>query len=316
MIILVTGGTGFIGSNLCRVLVKDKNNHVICLDNNITGSLDNIKDLKNLDNFEFIRHDICKEIMLEVDQIFHLACPASPKNYQKNGIKTIKTNILGSLNVLGLAKRTNARVLLSSTSEVYGDPLESPQKESYWGNVNPVGIRSCYDEGKRCAESLMIEYNRRCGVDIRIARIFNTYGPYLNKDDGRVVSNFINQAINNNDITIYGNGEQTRSFCFVSDLVEGLIKLMNCQTSEKTIMPINLGNPNEITVNKLAEIIIKLTSSKSKIINHKLPKDDPLKRNPCIKKAQELLNWNPEIDLELGLNLTINYFTSLLKTYK
>ena len=316
MIILVTGGTGFIGSNLCRLLVKDKNNHIICLDNNITGSLYNIKDLKNLDNFEFIRHDICKEIMLEVDQIYHLACPASPKDYQKNGIKTIKTNILGTLNILGLAKRTNSRVLLSSTSEVYGDPLESPQRESYWGNVNPVGIRSCYDEGKRCAESLMIEYNRRCGVDIRIARIFNTYGPYLNKDDGRVVSNFINQAINDEDITIYGEGKQTRSFCFVEDLVNGLIKLMNSNTNEETIMPINLGNPNEITINKLAEIIINLTNSKSKIINYKLPKDDPLKRNPCINKAAKLLNWKPQINLEKGLNITINYFKNLINISK
>ena len=312
-VILVTGGTGFIGSNLIRELIKDKKNHIICLDNNFTGSLENIKQFRTEENFEFIRHDITKEILLEIDQIYHLACPASPKDYQYNGIKTIKTNILGTLNILGLAKRTKARILLSSTSEVYGDPKESPQKETYWGNVNPVGIRSCYDEGKRLAESLMIEYNRSCRVDIRIARIFNTYGPLLNLNDGRVVSNFISQSLQNKDITIYGKGEQTRSFCYVSDLVIGLIKLMNSETSEETLLPINLGNPYEITVLELAKKIIELTGSKSKIIFMPLPTDDPIKRNPCITKANRILEWEPKIDLNTGLSITIEYFRTVLK---
>ena len=311
MIIIVSGGTGFIGSNLCKVLVKNKENHVICLDNNFTGNLKNIKELFYLDNFEFIRHDVCKEILLEVDQIYHLACPASPKDYQFNGIKTIKTNVLGTLNMLGLAKRTKARILLSSTSEVYGDPLISPQKETYWGNVNPVGIRSCYDEGKRLAETLMIEYHRNCSVDIRIARIFNTYGPFLNKNDGRVVSNFIIQALNNENITIYGEGKQTRSFCFVSDMVEGLIKLMNTDTNDETSLPVNLGNPEEITISELAEIIISLTNSKSKIEYLPLPKDDPMNRKPDIEKAIKILEWDPNISLKEGINKTINYFKSI-----
>ena len=309
MIILVTGGSGFIGSNLCNELVKNKSNHIICLDNNFTGSLDNIKQLRNLDNFEFIRHDVCKEILLEVDQIYHLACPASPKDYQINGIKTIKTNILGTMNMLGLAKRTNARILLSSTSEVYGDPKVSPQKEDYWGNVNPIGIRSCYDEGKRLAETLMMEYHRNCDVDIRIVRIFNTYGPNLNKNDGRVVSNFINQAIENENITIYGDGQQTRSFCFIDDLVKGLIKMMNTDSNEDTLTPINLGNPNEITMVELAEKVIELTKSKSKLVFRELPKDDPLQRKPDIGKAIRLLEWEPIVNLFNGLQKTINYFT-------
>ena len=311
MIIIVSGGTGFIGSNLCKVLVKNKENHVICLDNNFTGNLKNIKELFYLDNFEFIRHDVCKEILLEVDQIYHLACPASPKDYQFNGIKTIKTNVLGTLNMLGLAKRTKARILLSSTSEVYGDPLISPQKETYWGNVNPVGIRSCYDEGKRLAETLMIEYHRNCSVDIRIARIFNTYGPFLNKNDGRVVSNFIIQALNNENITIYGEGKQTRSFCFVSDMVEGLIKLMNTDTNDETSLPVNLGNPEEITISELAETIISLTNSKSKIKYLPLPEDDPMNRKPDIEKAIKILEWDPNISLKEGINKTINYFKSI-----
>ena len=311
MIILVTGGSGFIGSNLCNELVKNKSNHIICLDNNFTGSLDNIKQLRNLDNFEFIRHDVCKEILLEVDQIYHLACPASPKDYQINGIKTIKTNILGTMNMLGLAKRTNARILLSSTSEVYGDPKVSPQKEDYWGNVNPIGIRSCYDEGKRLAETLMMEYHRNCDVDIRIVRIFNTYGPNLNKNDGRVVSNFINQAIENENITIYGDGQQTRSFCFIDDLVKGLIKMMNTDSNEDTLTPINLGNPNEITMVELAEKVIELTKSKSKLVFRELPKDDPLQRKPDIGKAIRLLEWEPLVNLFNGLQKTINYFTFL-----
>ena len=309
MIILVTGGSGSIGSNLCNELAKNKSNHIICLDNNFTGSLDNIKQLRNLDNFEFIRHDVCKEILLEVDQIYHLACPASPKDYQINGIKTIKTNILGTMNMLGLAKRTNARILLSSTSEVYGDPKVSPQKEDYWGNVNPIGIRSCYDEGKRLAETLMMEYHRNCDVDIRIVRIFNTYGPNLNKNDGRVVSNFINQAIENENITIYGDGQQTRSFCFIDDLVKGLIKMMNTDSNEDTLTPINLGNPNEITMVELAEKVIELTKSKSKLVFRELPKDDPLQRKPDIGKAIRLLEWEPIVNLFNGLQKTINYFT-------
>lgn len=310
MIILVTGGTGFIGSNLCTELVKNPENHVICLDNNFTGNLKNIQHLRSLHNFEFIRHDVCQEILLEVDQIYHLACPASPKDYQYNSIKTIKTNILGTMNMLGLAKRTKARILLSSTSEVYGDPKISPQKEDYWGNVNPIGIRSCYDEGKRLAETLMIEYKRNCDVDIRIVRIFNTYGPNLNKNDGRVVSNFINQAIENRDITIYGDGEQTRSFCYVDDLVRGLILLMNSETTIDTTRPINLGNPCELTMLELASIIIDLTDSKSEIIFKELPKDDPLQRKPDISKAKRVLGWEPRVLLNDGLQKTINYFNN------
>lgn len=313
MIILVTGGAGFIGSNLCTELVKNPENHVICLDNMFTGNLKNIEKLRKLDNFEFIRHDVCQEILLEVDQIYHLACPASPKDYQYNAIKTIKTNILGTMNMLGLAKRTKARILLSSTSEVYGDPKISPQDENYWGNVNPIGIRSCYDEGKRLAETLMMEYHRNCNVEIRIARIFNTYGPYLNKNDGRVVSNFINQALEGRDITIYGDGTQTRSFCYVDDLVRGLISLMNCKG---IITPVNLGNPLEITMLDLADRIINLTNSKSKLIFKDLPQDDPLQRRPKIDKAKEILNWKPIFDLEDGLKKTINYFQSVQKKSK
>ena len=257
-------------------------------------------------NFEFIRHDITEKILLEVDQIYHLACPASPVDYQYNSIKTIKTNILGTLNVLGLAKRVNARVLLTSTSEVYGDPTISPQPEEYWGNVNPIGIRSCYDEGKRLAETLMMEYHRNCNVDIRIARIFNTYGPKLRENDGRVVSNFIVQCLNNKDITIYGDGSQTRSFCYVEDQVNGLIKLMNSSYN----LPVNIGNPYEITIKILAETIKKLTNSKSKIIYMDLPKDDPTNRNPDITKARNILNWEPTVNLEEGLSKTINYFRS------
>lgn len=308
MIILVTGGAGFIGSNLCSELVKNPENHVICLDNMFTGNLKNIEKLRKLDNFEFIRHDVCQEILLEVNQIYHLACPASPKDYQYNSIKTIKTNILGTMNMLGLAKRTKARILLSSTSEVYGDPKVSPQDENYWGNVNPIGIRSCYDEGKRLAETLMMEYHRNCDVDIRISRIFNTYGPNLNKNDGRVVSNFINQALEGKDITIYGDGTQTRSFCYIDDLVKGLINLMNC---DGIMTPVNLGNPLEITMLELADRIIKLTNSKSKLIFKDLPQDDPLQRRPKIEKAKELLKWEPIINLEDGLGKTINYFQSI-----
>jgi len=305
MIILVTGGNGFIGSHLCEKLLENKENYVICLDNNFTGSMSNIQTLRKNPKFEFIRHDITEPIRLEVDQIYHLACPASPKDYQINGIKTIKTNILGTLHCLGIAKRTGARILLTSTSEVYGDPLISPQKEDYWGNVNPIGPRSCYDEGKRCAETLMTEYHKQCNVDIRISRIFNTYGPKMNKNDGRVVSNFINQALEYKDITIYGSGEQTRSFCYVSDTVNGLIKLMN---SSEYVGPINIGNPNELTIKTLADKIINLTNSTSKIIFLDKPIDDPMRRNPDISKAKQILNWEPTIILEKGLLKTIQSY--------
>ena len=303
MIILVTGGCGFIGSHLCEKLLK-LNHKVICLDNCFSGSKDNIRHLLNNPNFEFIRHDITQKIYLEVDQIYHLACPASPKYYQQNPIKTVKTNVIGTLNMLGMANRLNARILLTSTSEVYGDAQISPQVEEYWGNVNPIGIRSCYDEGKRIAETLMIEYNRKHNVETRIVRIFNTYGPRLAKLDGRVVSNFIIQAINNEDITIYGDGSQTRSFCFVDDLVDGLIKLMNSNYH----LPINLGNPHEITIKELANIIIGLTNSKSKLIFNDLPKDDPKQRRPNINKANNLLDWKPTTKLTDGLLKTIKYF--------
>ena len=307
--ILVTGGTGFIGNHLCRRLLNE-GNYVICLDNNFTGSMENISDLLPNKNFEFIRHDITQEIYLEIDQIYHLACPASPKAYQYNSIKTIKTNVLGTMNALGIAKRTKARILLTSTSEVYGDPKISPQVEEYWGNVNPIGIRSCYDEGKRIAETLMMEYHNNHNVDIKIARIFNTYGPNMDKDDGRVVSNFINQAIQNKDITIYGKGEQTRSFCYVSDMVDGLIKLMN---SENLTGPINLGNPHEITVKELADRIINLPdrNTSSKIIYYPLPNDDPMKRQPDITKAKNFLNWYPTVSLDEGLKKTYEYFNKL-----
>ncbi len=303
MKILVTGGSGFIGSHLCKRLVEE-GNYVICLDNNFTGSMENIRILLGNPNFEFIRHDIVLPIYLEVDQIYHLACPASPKAYQYNPIKTIKTNVLGTINALGIAKRTKSRILLTSTSEIYGDPKVSPQSEEYWGNVNPIGIRSCYDEGKRLAETLMMEYHRNNNVDIRIARIFNTYGPNMDKNDGRVVSNFIMQCLNNEDITIYGDGSQTRSFCYVDDTVDGLIKLMN----GNSIGPINIGNPNEMQIKELAEKLLIMIDTKSKIIYKELPSDDPMQRRPNINKAKELLNWEPKINLNEGLLKTINYF--------
>ena len=307
MKILVTGGTGFIGNHLCRKLLND-GHYVICLDNNFTGSMSNIQDMMNNPNFEFIRHDITQSILLEVEQIYHLACPASPKAYQYNAIKTIKTNILGTLNALGIAKRVKARILITSTSEVYGDPKISPQVEEYWGNVNPIGIRSCYDEGKRVAETLMMEYYRNHQTEIRIARIFNTYGPKMDKNDGRVVSNFINQCLNNEDITIYGDGSQTRSFCYIDDTVEALIKLMN---QEETIGPINIGNPYEMTIKELAIKCLEIIKTKSEIIYHELPSDDPMKRQPNIEKAKKYLDWEPQISLEDGLNKTIKYFKLL-----
>lgn len=301
--VLVTGGTGFIGSHLCEKLLA-QGNYVICLDNNFTGNLENIKHLRENLNFEFIRHDVTKELFLEVNEIYHLACPASPKDYQFNSIKTIKTNILGTLNMLGLAKRTKAKILLTSTSEIYGDPTISPQHEEYWGNVNPIGIRSCYDEGKRLAETLMMEYHRNCGVDTRIVRIFNTYGPRLNKNDGRVISNFIVQALENKPITIYGDGLQTRSFCYVDDLVDGLIKLM----ASDFVNPVNLGNPNEITILDIAKVIVRMVGSNSEIEYKDLPSDDPTRRRPDITRAKNILDWEPKIGLEEGLEKTIKYF--------
>lgn len=307
--ILVTGGAGFIGSHLCTKLLT-LGNEVICLDNFFTGSKANIVNVLENKNFEFIRHDIINPIMLEVDQVYNLACPASPVHYQYNPIKTIKTSVMGTINMLGLAKRVNAKILQASTSEVYGDPKVHPQIESYWGNVNPIGIRSCYDEGKRCSETLFFDYHRQNQVKIKVVRIFNTYGPNMHPNDGRVVSNFIVQALKGKDISIYGKGEQTRAFCYVDDMVDGLIKMMN--SKNEFTGPVNLGNPNEMTIVNLAELIIKLTKSKSKIIFEQLPKDDPQQRQPNISLAKKELNWQPETKLEQGLEKTISYFKSLL----
>ncbi|HIS54458.1 TPA: SDR family oxidoreductase [Candidatus Galligastranaerophilus gallistercoris] len=303
--ILITGGAGFIGSHLCERLLNEGND-VICLDNFFTGSKDNIRHLLDNNRFELVRHDITKEYFIEVDEIYNLACPASPPHYQYNAIKTIKTSVLGMINMLGLAKRCKAKILQASTSEVYGDPLIHPQVESYWGNVNPIGIRSCYDEGKRCAETLMMDYHRQNKVDIRIVRIFNTYGPNMDLNDGRVVSNFIVQALKNEDITIYGDGSQTRSFCYVDDLIDGMIKMMNNKNG--FIGPVNLGNPSERTILDFAKLIIKLTNSSSKIIYKPLPSDDPSKRQPDISLAEKELNFKPKVDIEEGLIKTIEYF--------
>lgn len=304
--ILVTGGAGFIGSHLCKRLIEE-GNRVFCLDNLFTGSKENIKTLLENPNFTFLEQDIESPVLVETDQIYNLACPASPPHYQFNPVKTVRTSVVGIANMLELAEKCGAVILQASTSEVYGDPLEHPQKETYWGNVNPIGIRSCYDEGKRCAETLMMDYHRQFGTKTKIVRIFNTYGPNMHPNDGRVVSNFIVQALKGEDITIYGNGEQTRSFCYVSDLVDGMIKMMN--TPDFT-GPVNLGNPNERTILNLAELIIKKTNSKSKLVFKPLPKDDPLKRKPDITLAQERLNWNPTVDIDKGLDLTIEYFKS------
>lgn len=309
--ILVTGGAGFVGSHLCERLLNE-GNEVICLDNYFTGSKENIAHLFNKPFFELIRHDVTMPIFLEVDEIYNLACPASPIHYQYNSIKTIKTSVMGAINMLGLAKRTKAKILQASTSEVYGDPNIHPQPESYWGNVNPIGIRSCYDEGKRCAESLFINYYKQNDVKIKIIRIFNTYGPRMHPNDGRVVSNFIVQALNNKDITIFGEGSQTRSFQFVSDLVEGMIRMM--ETKDDFIGPVNIGNPGEFTILELAEKIIKLTKSQSKIIYLPLPEDDPTQRQPDITLAKKELNgWEPKVPLDQGLIETINYFKKSLK---
>ena len=308
MRILVTGAAGFLGSHLSDALLKD-GHEVLGVDNLYTGSKSNIQHLLNNHNFEFMRHDVTIPLFVEVDGIFNMACPASPVHYQRFPVQTIKTSVIGSVNLLGLAKRTGARILQASTSEVYGDPLVSPQTEGYWGNVNPIGIRSCYDEGKRAAESLFFDYHRQFGVDIAVARIFNTYGPRMALDDGRVVSNFIVQALKNEPITIYGDGQQTRSFCYVSDLILGLKSLFYLSGSDST-GPMNIGNPNEFTMLELAELIISLTDSKSKLTFKELPGDDPKQRKPDIEKARSALNWNPSIELEQGLILTIQEFKS------
>jgi UDP-glucuronate decarboxylase len=308
MKILVTGGAGFLGSHLCESLVSSGHD-VICLDNLYTGTKSNISHLQDFKNFEFLRHDVTFPVYLEVDQIFNFACPASPIHYQRDPVQTTKTSVHGAINMLGLAKRTKARILQASTSEVYGDPEIHPQVESYWGKVNPIGIRSCYDEGKRCAETLFFDYYRQNKLDIRVVRIFNTYGPRMHPNDGRVVSNFIVQALQGNDITIYGTGEQSRSFCYVDDLIRGITTYMNLDGDIPG--PINLGNPNEFTMNQLAQLVIEYTNSNSKIVHHELPKDDPKQRQPDISLAQEKLNWSPEIQLNEGLKKTIAYFASL-----
>jgi UDP-glucuronate decarboxylase len=306
--ILITGGAGFIGSNLCEKLLND-NNKIICVDNLFTGNIKNIKHLIQKSNFEFILHDIIIPLKINCDihEIYNLACPASPEKYQIDPINTLKVNFLGVLNLLELAKNKKAKFLQSSTSEIYGEPEITPQHEEYRGNVNTVGIRSCYDEGKRVAETLITEYRNKYNVDVRIVRIFNTYGPKMDKKDGRVVTNFINQALNNQNITLYGNGDQTRSFCYIDDQIDGLIKLMN----SNYVLPINIGNPHEITVKELAQIILKLTNSESKIVYKDLPSDDPTNRKPDITKAKNILNWEPKYDLEKGLIKTIEYFTFL-----
>jgi len=304
MRILVTGGAGFIGSHLCERLI-DEGQEVLCLDNFFTGRRENILHLLDNPRFELLRHDVTEPILLEVDQIYNLACPASPVHYQYNPVKTVKTNVMGAINMLGLAKRVHARILQASTSEVYGDPLQHPQTEEYWGHVNPIGLRSCYDEGKRIAETLMTDYHRQNKVDIRIARIFNTYGPRMLEDDGRVVSNFIVQALRDQALTLYGEGQQTRSFCYVDDLIEGLIRLMN---TEGLHNPINLGNPGEFTIKQLAEEVIKICGSKSEFTHLPLPADDPRQRKPDITKAQTLLGWNPTIPLREGLERTVADF--------
>ena len=307
--ILVTGGAGFIGSHLCKRLVEEGND-VICLDNFFTGSKGNIEGLLDYHNFELIRHDVTEPILLEVDQIYNLACPASPVHYQYNPVKTIKTSVLGATNMLGLAKRVKARILQASTSEVYGNPAVHPQPEEYWGNVNPIGIRSCYDEGKRVAETLFFDYHRQNNVDIKVIRIFNTYGPNMNQNDGRVVSNFIVQALKGKDITIYGDGKQTRSVCYVDDLVEGMIRMMNSR--DGFTGPVNLGNPGEFTMLELAEKVISLTGSSSKIIYQPLPQDDPTQRKPVIELAKKELGWEPTIALDEGLVNTIDYFSVVI----
>lgn len=306
---LITGGAGFVGSHLCDRLVQS-GQEVMCVDNFFTGTKDNIRHLLDKSNFELVRHDVWLPLYVEVDRIFNLACPASPIHYQTDPVATTKTSVLGAINMLGLAKRRKARILQASTSEVYGDPQEHPQREDYWGHVNPIGPRACYDEGKRCAETLCFDYQRQHGVDIRVVRIFNTYGPRMHPKDGRVVSNFIMQALAGEPITLYGDGSQTRSFCYVDDLVEGLLRMME-QTSE--MGPINLGNPVEFTIRELAETVLRLTGSKSRLERRPLPQDDPMQRQPDISRARAVLNWEPKVALEDGLKETIAYFRTLVK---
>ncbi len=304
MRILITGGAGFLGSHLCDRLIAQEHD-VLCMDNFFTGRKKNIEHLLGHPRFELIRHDVIDPFKFEVDRIYNLACPASPPHYQYNPIKTTKTSVMGAINCLGLAKRVKARVFQASTSEVYGDPTVHPQPESYWGNVNPIGRRSCYDEGKRCAETLFFDYHRENGVDIRVVRIFNTYGPRMNPDDGRVVSNFIVQSLRGEDITVYGDGSQTRSFCYVDDLIEGFLRLME---QEKTVGPVNIGNPGEFTMLELAELVLKKVGGKSKIVHQDLPADDPRQRQPDISLAKKYLEWQPTVRLEQGIEKTIDYF--------
>ena len=307
--ILVTGGAGFVGSHLCERLLNE-GNEVYCLDNFFTGQKKNILHLLDNPYFELIRHDVTSPFFIEADEIYNLACPASPVHYQHNPIKTIKTSVMGAVNMLGLAKRINAKILQASTSEIYGDPHVHPQQESYWGNVNPIGERSCYDEGKRCAETLFMDYHKQNNVKIKIIRIFNTYGPKMDPNDGRVVSNFIVQALQNHDITVYGQGQQTRSFQYVDDLVEGMIRMM--ASPDQFLGPVNMGNPNEFTILELAEKVIKLTGSNSKIIYKPLPSDDPMMRQPDISIAKKELEWSPKIELDEGLLKTIDFFKSVI----
>ena len=309
--VLVTGGAGFIGSHLCERLIE-KGYEVLCVDNFFTGTRTNISHLLGHKSFELMRHDVTFPLFVEIDQIYNLACPASPIHYQFDPVQTTKTSVHGAINVLGLAKRTKARILQASTSEVYGDPAVHPQEESYWGNVNPIGPRSCYDEGKRCAETLFFDYHRQHHTDIKVARIFNTYGPRMHPNDGRVVSNFIVQALRGEAITLYGDGQQTRSFCYVDDLVEGLIRLM--ESPEGVTGPINLGNPGEFTIRQLAEQVISLTGSSSQMIHRSLPQDDPKQRQPDITRARDQLSWAPSVALQDGLIKTIGYFEELLST--
>ena len=308
--VLVTGGSGFLGSHLCDRLLGE-GQEVICVDNLFTGSKDNIRHLIDHDRFEFIRHDVTLPLYLEVDQIYNLACPASPIHYQYDPVQTTKTSVHGAINMLGLAKRTGARIFQASTSEVYGDPEVHPQPESYWGKVNPIGIRSCYDEGKRCAETLFFDYHRQHGTEIKVARIFNTYGPRMNPEDGRVVSNFIVQALKNEPITIYGDGSQTRSFCYVDDLIDGLVRLMN--SDPEITGPVNLGNPVEFTMVELANLVIEITGSKSKITYMNLPQDDPRQRQPDIGYAKSALGWGPSIQLRDGIVKTVEYFKGVVR---
>jgi len=307
--VLVTGGAGFLGSHLCERLLR-QGHEVLCVDNFFSSSRKNVEHLLDNKSFELLRHDVTSPLFVEVDTIFNLACPASPVHYQHDPVQTIKTSVHGAINMLGLAKRVKAKILQASTSEVYGDPAIHPQTESYWGNVNPIGVRSCYDEGKRCAETLFFDYHRQYGVQIKVARIFNTYGPQMHPNDGRVVSNFIVQALRGEDVTIYGTGLQTRSFCYVSDLIEGLIRLMN--TDDSVTGPINIGNPGEFTMRELAQLVVELTGSRSKIRHEPLPSDDPQQRRPDISKAQSLLDWRPTVQLREGLVQTIAYFEAAL----